>query len=81
MGKVIKFPEQNRRDAEVQKLLRIADEIDSVIISHLRSGDVEPREIAGLLAHRLGTLMRHVEQKGLLWDVCEKVAKSQAAID
>ncbi|MCX6105872.1 MAG: hypothetical protein NTY08_08595 [Proteobacteria bacterium] len=81
MGKVIKFPEQNRRDAEVQKLLKIADEIDAVIINHLRSGDVQPREIAGLLAHRLGTLMRHVEQKDLLWDVCEKVAKSQAAIE
>jgi hypothetical protein len=52
-----------------------------VIINHLRSGDVQPREIAGLLAHRLGTLMRHVEQKDLLWDVCEKVAKSQAAIE
>jgi hypothetical protein len=84
MGEIIKFPEQSRgngRDKEAEVLLRIADEIDAVILENLRSGAVDPRDMAGLLAHRLGTLMRHIEQKSLLWDVCEKVLKAQAAID
>ena len=81
MAKIIQFPEQKRLDTEAERLLGIADEIDAIIVNHLKAGDVDPRELAGVLAHRLGTLMRHVDQKTLLWDVCEKVMKSQAAID
>jgi hypothetical protein len=70
-----------KRDAEAVVLMRISDEIDQVIIKHLEAGDVDPRDLAGLLAHRLGTLMRHQEQKTILWDVCERVLKAQAAIE
>ncbi|MBM4252556.1 MAG: hypothetical protein FJ146_11345 [Deltaproteobacteria bacterium] len=81
MAKIIKFPEQKRLDAEAERLLKVADEIDAVIVNHLREGQIDPREMAGVLAHRLGTLMRHVDQKSVLWDFCEKVLKAQAAID
>ena len=82
MGQIIQFPgNQTGRDVEAKRLMRIADEIDALILKHLDQGEVDPRDLAGLMAHRLGTLMRHLEQKSKLWDVCEKVVKAQAAID
>ncbi len=81
MGKVLNFPTRDKKEQEARRLMAIADEIDSVILRHLDGGDVDPRDLAGLIAHRLGTLMRHLDQKGKLWDVCEKVLKAQAAID
>jgi hypothetical protein len=81
MGKLIQFPGREAQDREAKRLMRIADEIDAVILKHLDSGEVDPRDLAGLIAHRLGTLMRHLDQKSKLWDVCEKVLKAQAAID
>jgi len=68
-------------DKEAVKLMVIADEIDAVILRHLNAETVDPRDLAGLLAHRLGTLMRHLDGKTRLWGVCEKVLKKQAAID
>ena len=81
MGKVLNFPTRDKKEQEARRLMAIADEIDAVILRHLDGGDVDPRDLAGLIAHRLGTLMRHLDQKGKLWDVCEKVLKAQAAID
>ena len=81
MGQVIQFPNRPARDEEARKMMKIADEIDAVILKHLDAGDIDPRDIAGLIAHRLGTLMRHLDEKSKLWDVCEKVAKAQAAIE
>jgi len=68
-------------EKEAEILLRISREIDAVLVRHLKLGDVDPRELAGLLSHRLGTLMRHMESKEVLWDVCEKVLKKQAHLD
>jgi hypothetical protein len=81
MGRVIPFPSKLERDAEAKKMIQIANELDSVILRHLDVGDVDPRDMAGLIAHRLGTLMRHIDEKSKLWDVCEKVLKAQAALD
>ena len=89
MGKVIEFKKVERvpkapapsGDDEARRLMAVASEIDAVILQHLEAGDVDPRDLAGLLAHRLGTLMRHLDQKSKLWDVCEKVLKGQAAIE
>ena len=85
-GKVIKLSDHTHRrksaiDREAQILMEISNEIDAIVLAHLQAGDVEPRDLAGLLSHRLGTLMRHIEGKEKLWDVCEKVLKKQAAID
>lgn len=81
MGKVIQLPVRDTKEQDARKLMAIADEIDRMILKHIDAGTIDPRDIAGLLAHRLGTLMRHLEQKDQLWDVCEKVLKAQAAID
>lgn len=84
MGQVIKFPvreELTGRDREAKRLMAIADEIDAVILKHLDEGAVDARDLAGLLSHRLGALMRHLDEKSVLWDVCQKVLKAQAAIE
>jgi hypothetical protein len=72
---------RSRVDDGALTLMKISNEIDAIVLRHLEAGDVEPRDLAGLLSHRLGTLIRHLEGKEKLWDVCEKVLKKQAAID
>jgi hypothetical protein len=81
MGKIIQFPVRDATEASAKQMMRIADEIDAVIVRHLDAGEIDPRDLAGLIAHRLGTLMRHIDGKSKLWDVCEKVLKAQAALD
>ena len=72
---------KTKLDTSTVKLLRIADEIDAVILRHVEAGDVDPKELAGLLSHRLGTLMKHIEDKETLVDVCVDVLRKQAAVD
>lgn len=81
MGTVIKFPSREPQDAEALRLMKVADEIDAVILHHLDQGKVDPEQLVGLLAHRLGTLMRHMDEKTELWGACERVLKAQAAIE
>ncbi|MBP6217504.1 MAG: hypothetical protein KA436_02835 [Oligoflexales bacterium] len=87
MGKVISFSRQKKDSAssknfnEADKLKQISDKIDHLILNSLNRRELEPYEVVGLLAHRLGTLMRHMEQKRRVWDICEKVLKKQAIID
>ena len=81
MGRVIPFPSKIEQNADAKRLMQIANELDTVILRHLDLGEVDPRDMAGLMAHRLGTLMRHIEEKSKLWDVCEKVLKAQAALE
>ena len=70
-----------RMQEEVKLLKKISDEIDAVILKHLETGKVDPIDLAGLLSHRLGTLIGHIEQKAKLWDVCQKVLKKQANLE
>ncbi len=63
------------------RMLRIADEIDAIILRHMDAGDIEPKELAGLLSHRLGTLMKNIENKQELIDLCVDVLRKQAAGD
>jgi len=81
MGKVIEFKAKPKIDPHAAKLVEIADAIDGVLMRYVMREDIDPRDLAGLLAHRLGTLMRHIDGKTKLWGVCERVAKKQAAID
>ena len=60
---------------------RTPSEIDEVILKHLNDGRIDAKDLAGLLAHRLGTLMRSIDEKSKLWDVCQTVMKKQAKID
>ncbi|MFK7824553.1 MAG: hypothetical protein AB8G05_10370 [Oligoflexales bacterium] len=81
MGKVIKFPEDKCKPSEAMKLKQVSDAIDSVLIDALESKGLAPHELAGLLAHRLGSFMRPMDSKSDLWDICEKVLKRQAVLD
>jgi hypothetical protein len=72
---------KTKLDSTTVKMLKIADEIDHVILRHIESGDIDPKELAGLLSHRLGTLMKNIENKEALVDVCVDVLKRQAAVD
>jgi hypothetical protein len=68
-------------DTSTVRLLKIADEIDAVILRHVESGDVDLKELAGLMSHRLGTLVKNLENKEQLLDVCVDVLRKQAASD
>lgn len=83
MGKVLEFKtlEQRREETVTYKLVKMADEIDQVLMRHLTDDDIDPRELVGVLSHRLGTLMNRLEEKDELWHVCQKVMKRQAQID
>lgn len=77
--KILKFkPKQN---PTILKLLKASMEIDGILIRYLNEPDLEAKEIAGLLAHRLGTLLSHFDDKQDLWEVCERVLKKQASLD
>lgn len=67
-------------DAITIKLLKISDEIDALILRHIESGEVDLRDLAGLLSHRLGTMMSHIEDKKELLPVCMNVLKRQAKV-
>lgn len=89
-GKVLEFRPVARRspsakrdappDSTTIKLLKISDEIDALIMRHIESGDIDLRDLAGLLSHRLGTMMSHIEDKNELLPVCLSVLKRQAKV-
>lgn len=79
MKNVIPFPQRRENDKHAETMLRIADALDQTILNHLNV-DAQAREIAGIMAHRLGTLVRQVsgKERRALIDVCEKVFREQA---
>ncbi|MCX6119985.1 MAG: hypothetical protein NT027_20815 [Proteobacteria bacterium] len=68
-------------DAASIKLMKISDEIDALILHHVNTGDIDLKDLAGLLSHRLGTLMSHIENKKELLPICLNVLKKQAKVD
>jgi hypothetical protein len=82
-SKVIQLKSRTKPKAQTAalKMLRIADEIDGIILRHMEAGDIEPKELAGLLSHRLGSLMKNIENKQELIDLCVDVLRKQAAGD
>lgn len=80
MGKVIQF--RGRSDltqrSEETLLKQTADMIDGII--HQAHPDLSPEEIAGVLAHRLGALIRIVEAKERVWSICKNIAQKQSGL-
>lgn len=68
-------------DGETIRLLHLAQDIDAVILRYLGDGKVEAKDIAGVISHRLGALVRHLEEREHLVDVCSEVFKKQAAVE
>lgn len=71
----------SKADSTSIKLMKISDEIDALILHHVQNGDVELRDLAGLLSHRLGTLMSHIDDRKELLPVCMNVLRRQAKVD
>ena len=63
-----------------KQLVTLGAEIDSILLQALEDG-LNPREVAGILSHRLGSLMAHLKDKEELWPICEKVLRRQAKFD
>jgi hypothetical protein len=76
-----KSNQKNAPDSTSIKLMKISDEIDALILNHVHSGDIDLRDLAGLLSHRLGTLMSHIDDKKELLPLCMNVLKRQAKVD
>jgi len=85
MGKIIKFRSKQAVEEErhARVLMQISDEIDTLVLGHILDGQVDPKDLAGLLAHRLGNLIRHLDEsdREKLWEVCATVLRRQAKVD
>lgn len=82
MGELIELKaKKSKQDLIAEKLVEIANEIDAVILNSLQDDTVEVRDLVGLLSHRLGSLMCHLDEKSEVWYICEKVMKKQARLD
>lgn len=80
MGKVLKFPVKDKDLESAQKLVNVGAEIDQILYKALAE-DLNPKEVAGVLSHRLGSLIHLVDEKSELWPICERVLKRQADLD
>ena len=81
MAKIIKFPNNRQKNSpEVIKLKIISDKIDDIILDALTKKTVTPTELAGIMSHRLGNILKHFENKDELWAFCEDVLKNQACL-
>lgn len=82
MGNILTFKSrQKKHDPIAIKLVRAACEIDDVLLKYLKDEQIETQELIGVVAHRLGSLLKHAENKDELWAVCEKILKRQAQLD
>lgn len=81
MGKIIQFPAHKRHDAQLHTMKAFADDLDQLMLHAILEQGLEAREVAGIVAHRLGTLMKSIDEKSELWGVCQKVVEKQAVID
>ena len=79
MGTIIQFPRKSNV-SEAVRLKVVSDALDRVILDAIEEKKMDPYEIAGLLSHRLGTLMKGFSQKDDLWEICQKVVKRQAVL-
>ncbi len=80
MGKVLPFQPKAADLKSAERLVELSIEVDDAMIRAIQEG-IDPMEIVGVVAHRLGVMMSHIHQKNELWPFCEKVLKQQAKID
>lgn len=66
--------------SEALRLKEVSDALDHIILTAIQEKKMDPYEIAGLLSHRLGTLMKGFSYKDALWELCQKVVKRQAVL-
>lgn len=78
MGNVLNFPVKQIKDKELLRLKGASDRIDRVVAEAITQDGLEPYEMAGILAHRLGALIKSLDGNSTLLGVCEKVIKKKA---
>jgi hypothetical protein len=71
VGDVIQLDRRRKPSAEILKLFRFGCEVDALIVRALN--EIPAQNIAGILAHRLGNLIGHVDHRDELWEVCFKI--------
>ncbi len=80
MAKVLNFQLKKKsqaEQAELTRLLKLSDQVDEIILETLQKGLIEPKELVGILAHRLGTLISHFDNKEMFLQVCIEVLSKQ----
>ena len=94
MAKIIRFPRSAelagvdegmtvRESRTATYLVNFADSMDALVQESLTDSGAPPREIAAVMAHRLGTLIRFVgshygEDTDKLTEVCTEVLQKQS---
>lgn len=92
MGKVISMKKWLKRQTrnskgaldltspEAVNLKKVSDEIDKIVVQSIESGLITSSQMAGLLSHRLGSLLRLLGNKSSLYSACTEVLRKQASI-
>ena len=81
MGKVITFKPRSKTDAQALRMVKVADAIDAIMLENIEADRVDPRDMAALLAHRLGSLIDRIDDKDVIWEFCIRVMRRQAHLD
>lgn len=80
MGKVVDLFSKKRISPDDKMILQLSDDIDALFKKWLMNPKLKIRDLAGVVAHRLGSLLLLVDKKQELWDVCADIAKKQAKV-
>jgi hypothetical protein len=80
MAKILKFNKKPEIDPKTANLLAVSDDIDTLMAEAIFDHELDPKDVAGLLAHRLGSLIRQVEgdDRDKLIAICKEVMMRQA---
>ena len=80
MGKILQFKSKPEDNDKTSYLLRVSDAIDELIAEAIFDDELDPKDVSGLLAHRLGALIRQLEggDRDKLIAVCREVMMRQA---
>ena len=81
MGDVIDLNSRRKPNPETIRLFKISTKIDAIITQELNEGKVPLKDLAGVIAHRLGNFLSIVDKKKELFDVCCDVMKKAAKIE
>ena len=74
---IIDFETERRKKGkttpEEMRLLKIGNDFDAIITKWMSDRNTSIKEVAGVMAHRFGSLLRCVDRKEELWQVCERI--------
>jgi hypothetical protein len=80
MGEVIDMSKRRKPSPETVRLFKLGADVDALIKNSINEGKIPVKDIAGLIAHRLGNFLGLIDKKQELFDVCVKIIKEQAKL-